>query len=319
MERQDIIRNKLEEKGLTVQQAAKLCGVTGATMTVLEDGWQTIPSLAIKVARGLELTQEEARKIGHVLSRSRWETVENTKVRGLDFNPRWYTKLDKVPEEEKQYNSFSGEMDAKRKTRQKKTHKYINILVVSEWAAGRMTNCTELVELVTGQKLYDINRESALKGRDDYIRKVADTVGMTFEEITLDHKPAGRDGMDVRYLGNVEKLLQAAKELDVSMEKASKRHGVSGTFASSVLDRSKMGTLFAPATARKMAEILEKDFYELFIPRWVQPINSGLRKRNEDGSMTKLSEIEKKERKEAYMKKYREAKREGKKEWTSYD
>lgn len=301
MEYQTIIAEKLKEKGLTVQEAAKLCGVTGQTMSVLNDGWKTLPSLAIKVARGLGLKPEEAREIGHVLNRRTWERLENRKLRDMDFRENWWEKIHTNEPEEK-VDTFYSRKEATRKQR-KDAGIFINVLAVSEWAAGRMTNCNELVKTVTGFDLCVLNGGQPMRARQEAIEKLAAFMHMSVEEITLSHKPQGRDAMDVSYLGKLDAIEEAVGNLDVSHGVASRRAGEPATFIDSTWERAGRMTLFTPQVARRFARALGVDFFEIFQPMWVQKNKPPTQKKKSDTAKP-MSQAEKREKKKAYMREY---------------
>lgn len=312
MEYQTIITDKLKEKGLTVQEAAKLCGVTGQTMSVLNDGWKTLPSLAAKVARGLDLKPEEAREIGHVLNRRNWERLENRKFRDVDFRENWWEKIHAHEPEEK-VDSFYSRKEATRKQR-KDAGIFINVLAVSEWAAGRMTNCNELVKTVTGFDLCVLNGGQPMRARQEAIEKLAAFMHMSVEEITLSHKPQGREAMDVSFLGKLDAIEEAMSNLDVSHGAASRRAGEPATFIDSTWKRAEQMTLFTPKVARRFARALGVDFFQIFQPMWVQKNKPPTQKKKSDTAKP-ISLEEKRERKKAYMRGYNKKRKEQQEAW----
>lgn len=87
----------IEARNLTVQEAQKLSGISPETFKVLLDGGRTIPQLALKVGRGLHLTQEEVKQLGKTLDRAEWKRLELPVPPAIDGDPLWYEKVDKLP------------------------------------------------------------------------------------------------------------------------------------------------------------------------------------------------------------------------------
>ena len=89
------LQEMIAARGLTVQEAQKLSGISPETFAVLLDGGRTIPQLALKVGRNLHLTREEVKQLGKPLNRADWKRLELPVPPPIDGDPFWYEKVDK--------------------------------------------------------------------------------------------------------------------------------------------------------------------------------------------------------------------------------
>lgn len=89
------LKAELDSRGLTVEQAAMVCGMDYATMGVLYGGGKTLPRLALKVAKALKLTREQARQIGKALDRHVWCRANSglPAPHPTDVRETWYEQI----------------------------------------------------------------------------------------------------------------------------------------------------------------------------------------------------------------------------------
>lgn len=259
---QTIVRDKLETLGLTTSEAARLCGISGETMSVLAAGWETLPSLALKVAAGLRLTRTETEQIGRVLDAASWRRNVEDNTTGIDFDPEWGGKA--APEDK-------PETKRKRKKWDRTAVPYLNIRAVSEWAAGRMTSANEICAAAVGMPAGDVTGTRLRDGakRQELINQVAAAMGLEPEEITIKGRiPTAAENKDVKYQLRLEKMHDAVEDSGKTTARLSKEAGEGTGFLSTAAGRARNGVLFLPDSARRVAKALQVDFYELFEPSW---------------------------------------------------
>ena len=71
--------------GLTLQEIADEADVSVELIEVLMDGGQTMPSLALRIARAIDLPPAALPALGHVFHRS-----ANCQFDEINHNPQWY-------------------------------------------------------------------------------------------------------------------------------------------------------------------------------------------------------------------------------------
>ena len=97
------LKGELEKRGMTVEDACKACGMGMKTMDILVNGGVTMPTLALKVGRGLGLKQSQVKQLGKPLDRRNWPEYEGqrkwTEECGLpvpdktDLDEQWWRRL----------------------------------------------------------------------------------------------------------------------------------------------------------------------------------------------------------------------------------
>lgn len=89
------LKQELQNRGMNLEQAARACGMDYATMGTLIAGGKTLPRLALKVAKGLHLTQQQAKTLGQPLDRKVWTKPNNGLPRPnpIDISPTWYERI----------------------------------------------------------------------------------------------------------------------------------------------------------------------------------------------------------------------------------
>lgn len=257
-----IIRDRLEAMRMSTSQAAKMCGISGETMSVLEAGYRTLPSLALRVAAGLGLTAEETEQIGQALDKKRWERNVEAKATGIDFDPLWA---------QKQAPASKPEQKPKRKRWDRAQVPHLNIRAVSEWAAGRMTNANEVCRAATGFNTCEVTGTRLRDGdkRQELINQVAAAMGLEPEEITITGRvPTARENRDVMYWLRLEDLIDVVEATGKTTARLCREAGESPNFLSTVVGRARKGEAFLPETCRRVAKVMQMGYYELFEPMW---------------------------------------------------
>lgn len=86
------LAQEMQRRGMNPQEFAKFCRIDYATMGILLSGGQTMPSIAIKVARACHLTPEQAKKIGKALNKKTWlkENSGLPRPKRIDVTENWY-------------------------------------------------------------------------------------------------------------------------------------------------------------------------------------------------------------------------------------
>lgn len=259
---QNVVRDKMETMGLTTREAAQRCDISAATMSVLEAGYRTLPSLALKVAAGLGLTTDEAEQIGQALDKKRWQLNVETKATGIDFDPMWA---------QKQAPTSKQEQKPKRKRWDRAQVPHLDIRAVSEWAAGRMTSANEICRAATGFNASEVTGTRLRDGnkRQELINQVAAAMGLEPEEITITGRvPTARENRDVMYWLRLEDLIDGVEATGKTTARLCRENGESPNFLSTVVGRARKGEAFLPETCRRVAKVMQMGYYELFEPIW---------------------------------------------------
>lgn len=86
------LKEMLRKRGMTYEQGLKASGLTRRTFDILIGGGVTLPQLALKVGKGLKLTQEEVKLLGQPLDKASWD-AKKLPYKAVDVDPKWYKKL----------------------------------------------------------------------------------------------------------------------------------------------------------------------------------------------------------------------------------
>lgn len=86
------LKQLLKECKLTPAAAARQCGVSFDTMAILLGGRPTLPCLALKVGKGLRLTQEQVKLLGQHLRSPNWGRNGLPKPPPEDTDPEWWRR-----------------------------------------------------------------------------------------------------------------------------------------------------------------------------------------------------------------------------------
>lgn len=255
MTRQTVIRDKLAKMGLSVSEAAKLCGITPETMGVLDGGGQTLPSLAARVARGLGLTSEEARQIGHALDLKAWRKRADESARGgIDFDPLWY----------EHYNRQDAD-------KYRPPAAYLAISPLAEWCGKHCTSVNEVLKTVqpdTDKPLTvsRVNYDSNAEVRADIIRRVAEHTGMSEAQLSMPRLPNSLERADVGYVASIAHMEEAQKRSGKTHKQLGAALGCGRGAWQQVRNRVAHGSCIHAETARAVARALGVDFYALWRP-----------------------------------------------------
>lgn len=255
MTRQTVIRDKLAQMQMTVSEAAQLCGITPETMGVLHGGSQTLPSLAARVARGLGLTSEEARQIGHALDLKTWRRrADETARGGLDFDPLWY----------EHYNRHDAD-------KYRPPAAYLAISPLAEWCGRHCTSVNEVLKTVQPDAdkpltVSRVNYDSNAEVRADIIRRVAEHTGMSEAQLSMPRLPNSLERADVGYVASIAHMEEAQKRSGKTNKQLGAALGCGRGAWQQVRNRVAHGSCIHAETARAVAKALGVDFYALWRP-----------------------------------------------------
>lgn len=96
------LAGELEKRGMTLPEACLRCGMDYKTMTILVNGGRTLPSLALKVGRGLKLKPTQVKRLGQPLRGKAWPRTKAQMradkeglplVDKVEFDEDWWKQL----------------------------------------------------------------------------------------------------------------------------------------------------------------------------------------------------------------------------------
>lgn len=176
-ERMTPLRRYLRERGMTLLDAAKKCGVTIKTMEIVAGGSPTLPCLAIQIGKELKLTREEVKPLGKPLQAERWGRDGLPRPQAIDVNPGWYRAL---PEKR------GGKAEA---VAEKDPGCYVDIRATMERMLVLGKDMRDLRCLPKGNGLWHINHSKLVETRKRYLEEIAGELGVEAEAITTTVMP----------------------------------------------------------------------------------------------------------------------------------
>lgn len=172
MVRDNGMKTRLEELGITAQQAASICDISGTTMEIVVSGYPTLPQIAIKIAKGLGLTREEAKPLGQALDAKKWGRDGLPKANPVDADPEWYKA---IPEKRK----ANGPMTI---------GTYVDTMAVLNRLIELGKDTDYLTRVLGGVSLRSVNNRLE-DTRKKYIRELAELLKLPVKKITTVKKP----------------------------------------------------------------------------------------------------------------------------------
>lgn len=196
------LAGELKKRGMSITDACKLCKMDRPTMEILVGGGKTLPQLALKVAKAMHLTKEQAKTLGQPLKSPNWmkrDSGMGTPKR-INIMEHWYNALDKdKPAED-----------------EGKHRRWIDAAAVARWL---WTSKQDLSVWYNNQgfKFGDVNQIRTDKVRHMRIAEAEEIMGLPPEVMETD-RDMGNVVVQVRFQLNKGRIdrMTGGKKLDIT-------------------------------------------------------------------------------------------------------